>query len=118
MMIEVITFFAGFHWLVFLIFNGYASGTRKKIFSKMSRPGTQMSGRLPPLPKIKHPLAERLPGDQLGGINIGASGVRPLAAEARPGSRPPSNLFKRRYGNVGRSADVRLALFDVSFTIN
>ena len=67
----------------------------------MSRPGTQMSGRLPPLPKIKHPLAEIVPGNQLGGINVEGAVGRPLPAEARPGSRPPSNLFKRRYGNVG-----------------
>ena len=55
-----------------------------------------MSGRLPPLPKIKHPLAEIVPGNQLGGINVEGAVGRPLPAEARAGSRPPSNLFKRR----------------------
>lgn len=65
----------------------------------MSRPATQMSGRLPQLPKIIHPLAERIPGDQLGGINTGVISRRPFPGESRPSSRPPSNLFKRRYGN-------------------
>ncbi|XP_067930729.1 EF-hand calcium-binding domain-containing protein 6-like, partial [Watersipora subatra] len=50
----------------------------------MSRPASQVARALPPLPHIKHPLADVGGYTQIQGISTN-------------GSRPPSNLFNRRY---------------------
>ena len=78
----------------------------------MSRAASQAAGRLPPLPRIRHPLAEVVPHSQLRGINVSHSG-RPLPAEERPSSRPRSNLFNRRYSSLSGGLAGNISLLSI-----